>query len=116
LLGLPSAGGYPPVWQVAQAFVTVAWVWFHKEGDHPVAVAAWHVMQFAVVGIWLVDLPGAVEPLWHVLQLVAVVYTLWSGLLEAHDEVDLWQLSQTVTPLCTAVLGFCVAPSPLLDK
>jgi hypothetical protein len=56
-------------------------------------------------------LPGAVEPLWQVLQFVAVLYRLWSGLLEAHDVVDLWQLSQIVTPLCTAVLGFCVAPS-----
>jgi hypothetical protein len=33
-------------------------------------------------------------------------------LLEAHDEVDLWQFWQLlITPLCTAVLGFCVAPS-----
>jgi hypothetical protein len=105
------------VWQVAQAFVTVACVWFHKDGDHAAAVAAWQVMQFADVGMCVLDFPGAVLPLWQVLQLVAVVYTLWSGLLEAHEAVDLWQFWQLpVTPLCTAVLDFCVAPSPLLDK
>jgi hypothetical protein len=51
-------------------------VWFHKDGDHAAAVAAWQVMQFADVGMCVADLPGAVLPLWQVLQLVAVVYRL----------------------------------------
>jgi hypothetical protein len=97
--GLPSAGGYAPLWHVAQAFVTVACVWFHNEGVQFAAVALWQVMQFADVGMWLVDLPGAVDPSWQLLQFVAIVNWPWSGLLNAHAAVFLWQLSQTVTPL-----------------
>jgi hypothetical protein len=88
----------------------------NSDGDHPAAVALWHAIQLVLpVGMCVPDLPGAVVPLWQLLQFVAVVYRLWSGLLAVHAEVDLWHPSQTVTPLWTAVLGFCVAPrDPLL--
>jgi hypothetical protein len=75
-------------------------------------------MQLALpVGICVPDLPGAVEPSWQFVQFVAVVYTLWSGLLTVQADVDLWQFWQLlVTPECTAVLVFCVAPNPLVDR
>ena len=50
----------------------------------------------------------AVVPLWQLAQLVAAVNVLWSTLAPAQPLV-LWQLSQLVTPLCTAVLGLPTA-------
>jgi hypothetical protein len=49
-------------------------VWFHDVGVQAAAVAEWQAMQFAVpVGMCVPDLPGAVVPLWQLLQFVAVV-------------------------------------------
>jgi hypothetical protein len=56
----------------------------------------WQLMQFTEVGMCVAALPTAALPLWHVVQLVAEVNRLWSGLAPTQDAVDLWQFSQTV--------------------
>jgi hypothetical protein len=102
--GLPSAGGYAPLWQVAHCAVTVTCVWLKREGFQ--AAVVWQLMQLvAPTGMWFVFLPVAVLPLWQPLQLVAAVNVLWSTLAEDQSEVDLWQVSHTVWPAWMAVLG-----------
>jgi hypothetical protein len=58
------------------------------------------------------DLPVAGVPLWHVAQFVVEVNVPWSGFcVDCQFDTEMWHASQLpVTPLCTAVLGFCVAP------
>ena len=76
----------------------------------------WHESHFetpVVTGICVVVLDTAeVLPLWQVSQVPVPtalagrwVYCTLSQLL-----VDLWQLSQTVTPVCVLVLGLGVKP------
>ena len=73
--GLPSAGGYAPLWQLAQVLVTVSCVWFHFVGTQPVTL--WQLAQLvAATGMCAVGLPVAVLPLWQLAQLVAVVKVL----------------------------------------
>jgi hypothetical protein len=106
LVGRPSAGGKPPVWQVEHWFVTATCVWLNLVVVQA-PVVLWHVAQvFSVTGMWLPGLPVAPEPLWQVAQLVAAVYWLWSTLAPVHTLVDLWQDSQLlVTPLCVVSFG-----------
>src|SRR6185369_9273465 len=67
-------------------------------------------MQLVVpTGIWVALLPVAPLPLWQLAQLVAPVKPLWSTLAPSQLVVDLWQFSQTVWPLCTAVVGLMLA-------
>jgi hypothetical protein len=78
------------------------------------AVTLWQLVQFKdPVEICVPDLPAAAAPLWQLAQLVEELKVLWSGFcVDCQLAVEIWQLSQLpVTPLCTAVLGFCVAPS-----
>jgi hypothetical protein len=49
-------------WQLAHPVATVTLVW-NLAGSQVINPALWHVMQFAVVGIWVVDFPVAVVPL-----------------------------------------------------
>ena len=109
---MPSAGGNAPLWQVEHWWATTIWLWFHLVGFQPVTL--WQLMQFTVVGRWLPVLPTAALPLWHVVQLVALVNRLWSGLPPDQVLVDLWQVSQTVWPLWMAVAGLPVAPKLVL--
>jgi hypothetical protein len=53
------------------------------------AVTLWQLMQFRLVGMWLEVLPVAVDPLWQLAQLVAVVNRLWSGFAPNQELVDL---------------------------
>jgi hypothetical protein len=108
----PLAGGKPPVWHVEHWLATGIWVWFHLLGFQPVVL--WQLTQFAVVGMCVPALPVAELPLWHVVQLVADVNKVWSGLAPPHVAVDLWQFSQTVWPLWMAVAGLPVAPKLVL--
>ena len=59
-------------------------------------------------------LPAAELPLWQLLQFVALLNRLWSGLDPCQVLVDLWQFSHTVWPLWMAVAGRAVAPKLLL--
>ena len=102
-VGLPSAGGKAPLWQLAHCAVTVTCVWLKLEGFHVVVV--WQAMQFvAATGTWVADLPVALLLLWQLAQLVAAVYVLWSTLAPSQVVVDLWQLSQL--PVTVACVGF----------
>jgi hypothetical protein len=83
----PLAGGKPPVWQVEHWLATGTWVWFHLAGFQPVTL--WQLMQLTDVGMCVAALPTAALPLWHVVQLVAEVNKVWSGLAPPHDAVDL---------------------------
>ena len=38
LAGRPSAGGLPPVWQLAHLAATVVCVWFHFDGAQPLVL------------------------------------------------------------------------------
>ena len=108
MAGLPSAGGKAPLWQLAHWPATGSWVWFHFVGFQP--VVAWQVAQLALpTGMWAAGLPVAALPLWQLAQLVAAVKPAWSTLAPAQALVLLWQLSQTVWPACTAVLGRAAA-------
>jgi hypothetical protein len=104
----PSAGGKPPVWQLAHWLATGICVWFHLVGFQPVTL--WQLMQFTAVGMCVPALPVAPLPLWQLAQFVALLNKLWSGLAPAQVLVDLWQLSHTVWPLWIAVVGFPVRP------
>ncbi|PKO45613.1 MAG: hypothetical protein CVU30_01970 [Betaproteobacteria bacterium HGW-Betaproteobacteria-3] len=71
----PSAGGKEPLWQVPHWLVTVTWVWLNFVGFQLVVV--WQLMQLvAPTGTCVPALPVAVEPLWQLAQLVAVVKVL----------------------------------------
>jgi hypothetical protein len=59
--GLPSAGGYAPLWQVAHWLVTGICEWFHFVGFH--AVVLWQLTQFTEVGMCVASLPAAALPL-----------------------------------------------------
>ena len=107
-MDLPPAGGKAPVWQVAHCAVTVTWLWLKRLGFQP--VVAWQLAQLvAPTGMWVLALPVAAVPLWQLAQLVAEVKPLWSTLVPVQAVVDLWQLSQTVWPACTVVLGLMPA-------
>ena len=96
------------MWQVEHCAATFTWVWFHFDGSQ-VAVA-WQAKQFvAPTGMWFPALPMAALPLWQLAQLVAAVNVLWSTFAPAQLAVDLWQVSHTVTPACTGVLGLHTA-------
>jgi hypothetical protein len=75
------------VWQLEHWLVTGIWVWFHLAGFQPVTL--WQLMQLTDVGMCVAALPTAALPLWHVVQLVAEVNKVWSGLAPPHDAVDL---------------------------
>ena len=108
MLGLPSAGGNAPVWQVAHWLVTVTWLWLKLLGFQP--KVAWQLAQVvAPTGMWLVALPVAALPLWQLAQFVALVKLLWSTLAPLHAVVDLWQVSHTVWPAWMVVLGLVPA-------
>ena len=107
-VGLPSAGGYAPEWQLAHCAVTGTCVWLKRLGFQ--AVVVWQLMQFvAPTGMWFVGLPVAPVPLWQVVQLVAAVNVLWSILAPVQVVVERWQFSHTVWPTCTVVLGLMAA-------
>jgi hypothetical protein len=107
LLGLPSAGGKPPVWQLAHCAVTVVCVWFQVLGLN--ATTVWQLMQLTEPdGMCPLGLPTALLLLWQLAQLVAAVKLLWSGFAPVHPLV-LWQLSQLVTPEWMAVAGLPTA-------
>ena len=90
---LPTAGGKLPLWQLAQLVVTVTFA-CNLAGAQVVKLL-WQVPQvLRVVGMWLLALPVAVEPLWQVEQLVAAVNVEWSTLAPVHTVVELWQVSQ----------------------
>jgi hypothetical protein len=92
--------------------VTTVWVWFQLVGRQ--VVVLWQAMQLvAATGMCVAGLPVAVLPLWQVVQLVAAVKVLWSTRAEAHELVDRWQVSHTVWPTCTAVLGLPTAGGKL---
>ena len=67
-----------PVWQVEQAPLTVTpWALScaHLVGVQP--VVPWQLKQLALpTGMWLVDLPVAVLPLWQPRQLVLALKPL----------------------------------------
>jgi hypothetical protein len=105
---LPSAGGYPPLWQVAHWLATGIWLWFHLVGFQPLVL--WQLAQLTEVGMCEPVLPVAALPLWQLEQLVAAVNKLWSGLAPNQVLVDLWQVSHTVWPLWIAVAGLPLAP------
>jgi len=108
LLDLPPAGGKAPVWQVAHCATTVTWLWLKRLGFQP--VVAWQLAQLvAPTGMCVVALPTAAVPLWQLAQLVALVKPLWSTLVPSQAVVDLWQVSHTVWPACTVVLGLMPA-------
>ena len=86
------AGGKPPLWQLAHWLATGICVWFHFVGFQPVTL--WQLMQFTLVGMWVAALPTAALPLWQLVQLVALVNKLWSGLAPTQVVVDLWQVLQ----------------------
>lgn len=75
VLGLGVKPYAAVAWQLAQPVATVTLVW-NLAGNQVINPALWHVMQFAVVGIWLGSLPVAVEPLWQVVHVVAAVNVL----------------------------------------
>jgi hypothetical protein len=72
---------------VAHWLVTGIWLWFHLLGRH--AVVLWQLTQLTVVGMCCAVLPVAALPLWQLLQLVAAVNRVWSGLEPSQVEVDL---------------------------
>ena len=105
----PLAGGKPPVWQLAHWLATAIWLWFHLVGFQPLTL--WQLMQFTVVGRWLPVLPTAALPLWQVVQLVALVNRLWSGLPPDQVLVDLWQeLQAACVWICPEDLPAVVDP------
>jgi len=65
-------------------------VWFHFVGFQLVTV--WQLMQLAVVGMWLPNLPSAALPLWQLAHCVLLLKLPWSGLALLQDFVE-WQLS-----------------------
>lgn len=75
MVGRPSAGGKPPVWQLAQALATTICVWFHLVGVHSDGLTLWQLKQFSVVGMCVADLPRADVP-WQVVQFVAALKVL----------------------------------------
>ena len=99
------------MWQVAHLAVTGSWVWFHLVGVHSAGLTLWQLRQLVVeaTGMWVEGLAVAVLPSWQVVQLVAEVKPLWSTLAPLQVVVVLWQLSQAVTPACTAVAGLPTA-------
>jgi hypothetical protein len=111
VVGLPSAGGNAPLWQVEHWLVTVTCVWLKRVGRQPVTL--WQEMQLvAPDGMWLAGRPAAEVPLWQLAQLVAVVNPLWSTRAPAQPDV-LWQLSQAVTLAWIGVLGLPTAGGKL---
>ena len=96
MLGLPSAGGNAPEWQLAQAAVTVVCVWFQLLGLK--LLVEWQLMQLVEpTGTCPLGLPLTDTPLWQLAQLVEALKLPWSGLAPAQPLVT-WQLSQAVTP------------------
>jgi hypothetical protein len=89
-----------PLWQFLQPLVTP--VWSNAAGSQ--ARVEWHWPHCAVVGMWLVGLPGAETPSWQLLQ-VPVTW-LWSTRTAGRHAVVVWQLSQLVS------LEMCVLPLP----
>jgi hypothetical protein len=97
------------VWQLAHWLATTIWLWFHLVGFQPVTL--WQLMQFTVVGRWLPVLPTAALPLWQVVQLVALVNRLWSGLPPDQVLVDVWQeLQAACVWICPEDLPAVVDP------
>ena len=64
-----------------------------------------------VIGMWPVDLPPAVAPLWQVSQVpVPTALAAWcTKLADVQELTEVWQLSQVVTPAWTGVFGL---PAP----
>ena len=71
----------------------------------------WQLMQLAVAGIWLVDLPVAAVPLWQLVQLVAAVKPLWLTLAPTHA-LTVWQATQLAV-VARWLPGLPVARVPL---
>ena len=72
MLGLPSAGGKPPVWQLAHCAVTVVCVWFQLLGLK--LVVEWQLMQLVEpTGTCPLGLPLTDTPLWQLAQFVAAL-------------------------------------------
>ena len=66
----------------------------------------WQLAQLVLpTGMWVAPLPVAPLPLWQLVQLVAALKLAWSTLAPLQLALDLWQLSHTVCPACTLVLG-----------
>ena len=61
-------------------------------------VDLWQVSQDAVVAIWVLGLPSAVDPLWQVAQ--PVVMPVWFIAPVLNVVVDLWQVSHDAV-VCT---------------
>ena len=74
------------------------------------AVVRWHWSQAAVVGMWPLFLPVAVEPLWQVAHEPAVT-ELWLNVAGFHPVVR-WQLSHAAV-VGTWELFLPVAVEPL---
>ena len=111
MLGLPSAGGNAPEWQLAQAAVTVVCVWFQLLGLK--LLVEWQLMQLVEpTGMCPLGLPLTDTPLWHEAQLVDALKLPWSGLAPAQPLVT-WQLSQLLTPAWMAVPGLPTADRKL---
>jgi hypothetical protein len=66
-------------------------VWLNAAPTN-VVVDLWQVSQGCVVGMWLADLPRAVEPLWQVAQPLTI--PVWLNAAPTNVVVDLWQVSQ----------------------
>src|SRR5512145_1766694 len=92
LVPRPSAGGKPPVWQVAHWFATTSWVWLKLDGRHEPPVR-WQLSQLCEpTGTCVAVLPVAREPLWQVAQVPGET-PLWSKPEAGVQAVVLWQLS-----------------------
>ena len=85
-------------------------MWFQLLGLK--LLVLWQLVQLLEpVGMWLADLPLAVEPLWQLAQLVAEVKPAWSMPLAGEKALVEWQLSQArVVLTCVADLPGAVEP------
>jgi hypothetical protein len=82
------------------------------------ANVVWQLSHCALVGTWLVGLPRALVPLWHVEQRppTAGVAAAWLKVAVAQVVVELWQLSHWAVVLIWVAglaCAFRVAKPPL---
>ena len=121
VLGLPTAGGKLPEWQVAHWFDTDTALW-KRAGAQALKPALWQVSQLALAaaeivwyGMWFARLvsAGGNAPLWQLAHWFATVTCVWFH-LDGTQPVTLWQLAQLAAPTGMWLPGLPVTPPPPL--
>ncbi|MGH7460547.1 MAG: hypothetical protein ACREMA_05910 [Longimicrobiales bacterium] len=120
VLGLRTAGGKLPLWQLAHCVLTDTLLW-NFAGAQATNPPLWQLSQLTMAtplrvwyGMWVAGRPsaGGNAPLWQVEHWFVTVTWVWLK----RDGLQLavvWQLMQLAAPTGTCVAGLPVADVPL---